>query len=175
MIKLAHLTLVILGVALMAGCAGTRMSVVQPSQLPSRLVERLAIAPGSGVLGDAISLELFNMGLTVVDANETVAIVGRAGLQEFEVTTTRGFAVLREKGIDAILVAKSVAAADGTPESASVRVTDTETGQIIAGITWQNGWGGMRGSIADRVMRKNLSQAASEIAKELIRRLGTAQ
>lgn len=167
---------VILAVPLLAaGCAGSKMSVVQPHQGPTQDISRVAIAPGSGVFGEAIGLELFNRGLTVVDAQEAVAIVGRAGLREFEITSTRGFEVLREKGIDAVLTAKSVDAGDGTPESASVRVTETKTGKVIAGVTWQNGWGGMRGSIADRTMRKNLTDAANEIASELVRRLQSSR
>ncbi len=94
-----------------------------------------------------------------------------AGLQEFEWTTTKGFEFLREMGIEAVLTARSVNGEDGTPESASVRVTDTANGQILAGITWQNGWGGQRGSVADRTMRKTLTQAANEIAQELLKRI----
>ena len=171
--KYANLIFLFFGLVLFVGCSGSKMSVVQPNNISSRTVNRIAIAPDSGVLGDAIGLELFNRGLTVVDTNEAVAIVGRVGLQTFEVTTKEGFTILRENGIDAVLVVKSVAATDGTPESASVRLTDTENGNIIVGITWQNGYGGMRGSVADRTMRKNLSQAANEIAKELVRRLGS--
>jgi hypothetical protein len=168
--RLVPFTLVV-GILSGGSCASSKMSLVEPRSVPSRTIGRLAIAPGSGVLGEAISLELFNRGMTIVDAQEAVAIVGRAGLQEFEVTSTKGFELLREKGIDAVLTAKSVNAADGTPESASVRVTDTTTGQVIAGLTWQNGWGGMRGSVADRAMRRNLTEAANEIAQELLKRL----
>ncbi len=116
-------------------------------------------------------MELFNSGITVVDANEASSIIGRAGLREFELTSTQGYSALREAGIEAVLAAKSVDAADGTPESASVRITSTVSGEIIAGITWQNGWGGQRGSIADRTMRKNLSEAAREIAREIMKRI----
>jgi len=164
-------SLILAGMVLSTACAGSKMSMVQPSPVPSLRLSRLAIAPGSGVLGDAIGLELFNRGLNITDANEADAIVARAGLKEFEITSTQGMEALRTRGIDAVLTAKSVAAADGTPESASVRVTDTSAGRVIAGIVWQNGWGGQRGSIADRVMRKNLSEAASEIADEIVKRL----
>ena len=50
---------------------------------------------------------------------------------------------------------------------ASVRMTSTESGALIAGVTWQNGFGGEAGSVVDRVMRKGLSQAAAEIANQL--------
>jgi len=164
--------IVVLGIFfLLAACSGSKISAVQQSAIPSHDISRIAIAPGSGVLGEAISVELFNRGFTVVDSNEATTILGRAGLKEYELTSSRGFAALREKGIEAVLVAKSVAEADQTPESASVRVTDTADGQIIAAITWQNGYGGRRGSVADRIMRKNLSDAANEIADELMTRL----
>ena len=60
----------------------------QPQE-PVQTVSRLAIAPGSGVLGEAIAVELFNSGLTVVDANEASTIIGRAGLREFKSTSAR--------------------------------------------------------------------------------------
>jgi len=167
--KLKMLIVVMLTI-LLSGCAGSKMSAMQNSKPVSHNINRIAIAPGSGPFGDAIGVELFNMGFQVVDANEAAAIIGRAGLKEFELYTPKGNAILREQGIEAVITAKAVAV-DGTPESASVRVTDTMDGHILAGITWQNGWGGMRGSIADRTMRKNLSSAAQDIAKELGGRL----
>jgi hypothetical protein len=50
-------------------------------------------------------------------------------------------------------------------------MTSTQTGEVLAGVTWQNGWGGMAGSISDRVMRKGLSEAASEISAALAERM----
>jgi hypothetical protein len=147
------------------------MSNSQPTKAPSQPVHRIAIAPGSGVFGDAISVEMFNLGYQVIDANEALTLLAREGLEEYEITTSRGYGALKKKGINAVLVAKAVSGFDGTPESASVRVTDTNTGAVIAAVTWQNGWGGMRGSIADRVMRKNLSEVATDVAKELDERL----
>jgi hypothetical protein len=38
-------------------------------------------------------------------------------------------------------------------------------------VTWQNGWGGYSGSDADRAMRKSTTEAAQEIATELITKL----
>lgn len=163
--------LILMLAPLLSGCASSRMSVATDPQTPVQAVSRLAIAPGSGVFGEALAVELFNSGITVVDANEATKIIGRVGLEEFDVTSAQGYTALREAGIEAVLAAKSVAAADGTPESASVRITSTMSGEILAGITWQNGWGGQRGSIADRTMRKNLSEAAREIAGEIMNRI----
>ncbi|SRR6266852_2258564 len=153
-----------------AGCAGSKMSMAQ-ARGPSRHVSQIAIAPGSGPFADAIATELFNRGVSVVDASQTASVIARVGLNEFEVTSTRGLSALRESGIEAVLVARGVAADDGTPESGSARVVATEDGAVVAAVSWQNGWGGHRGSIADRTMRKNLSEAASEIADALMQRM----
>jgi hypothetical protein len=53
-------------------------------------------------------------------------------------------------------------------------LSSTENGALIAGVTWQNGFGGQAGSVADRVMRKGLAQAATEIANELAGRIRPA-
>jgi len=168
----AAILLLLLGVLVLSGCASSKISVSSVPTGAAVKVDRIAIAPGSGVFGDAIAVELFNLGFTVVDSSETSRIAARVGLQEIEVTSDEGYAALREAGIEAVLSARAVSGTDGTPESASVRITSLKTGEIIAGVSWQNGWGGQRGSVADRTMRKNLSQAAREIAQEISKRLG---
>lgn len=161
----------LLSVLCTLACASSRMSASSVPAGKAVEVKRLAIAPGSGVLGDAIAVELFNRGLNIVDARESTSIMGRSGLQEFEFATDAGFSALRASGIDAVLIVKSATAIDETPESASVRITSVESGVILAGLTWQNGWGGMRGSVADRTMRKNLSAAAQEISDGILARI----
>ena len=155
---------------ILVGCAGSQMSTMKQTNPPAKNINVIAIAPGSGPFGDAIGVELFNLGFQIVDSNETAAIIGRAGLKEFEIYKPEGYSTFKERGIEAILTAKTVDV-NGVPESASVRITNTTDGTILVGVTWQNGWGGKRGSIADRTMRKNLSAAAQDIAKELSKRL----
>ena len=163
--------LVLLLTMILSACGSSKMSVTTDRQVPVQTVSRLAIAPGSGLLGEALAVELFNSGIPVVGAIEALTIIEHIGLTEFEFTSARGYAALRAAGIEAVLAAKSVDAADGTPENVSVRITSTKSGETVAGITWQNGWGGRRGSIADRSMRKNLSEAAREIAGEIRNRV----
>lgn len=170
-----YCSVVLLLAALISGCASSKMSVTMNPKASILTISSLAISPGSGVLGDALAVELFNTGITVVDANEAITIIGRVGLREFEMTSAQGYAALSDSGIEAVLSVKSVDADDGTPESASIRITSTSSGEIIAGITWQNGWGGQRGSVADRAMRKNLSEAAQEIAREITKRIRGAR
>jgi hypothetical protein len=118
-------------------------------------------------LGEAVAVELYNFGFRIVDEAETAKIAGRESAMEFEVAAGASLSSLSQKGIDALLVVKSVSSYDGTPQSASARITSTATGSTVAAVSWQNGWGGMKGSMADRTMRKDLSEAAREIAKGL--------
>jgi len=172
---LKNLFILFIGAALAGGCCigPAVMSDIGPSKLPDQPITRLAIAPGSGLLGDAIGLELFNRGLTVVDADESKAIMGRVGLKEFEIVEAQGLAALHEKGIEAVLIVKSNFAPDGVPESATIRIINTASGKLIVGIVWQNAWGGERGSPLDRMARKSLPGAAKDISEELLRRLGS--
>ena len=138
---------------------------------PDHAVETIALAPSGGLLADAIGVELFNHGLVVVDTAETSNLFARLNLHEAEVSQPRNLSVLRGEGIDAYLMVKSAAGYDGLPQSATARLTSTHNSKLLVGVTWQNGWGGMHGSIADRVMRQDLTGAAEKIAKEIIRRL----
>ena len=154
---------------LIGGCGNSNISGIQSDCN----IEKIAIASGSGVLGDAVGVELFNRGFTIIDSQETTAIIGRMGLKEFEVTSASGYEALKEKGIDAVLSVKTVDADDGTPESASVRITDTSTGQVITGLTWQNKKMGSK--LVYILTRKNLSDAAKEIAEKLSKRIKPKQ
>ena len=167
---LVSIVSVIAMVALVA-CAGSRVTETTRTEYRGVGIRSVAIAPGGGPITDAIGVELFNLGINVVDAEQTMSILGRVGLTEFQITTKESFQALRNAGADAVLVVKSVMANDGTPESAVARLTLTSTSELVAGITWQNGWGGQRGSIADRIMRQNLAEAATQIAKELVKRM----
>ena len=129
------------------------------------------MAPGGGLLADAVAVELANRGFTVIDPATTSNLLIRLNVTEIEVAQPEGLAKLNTQGIDAYLVVRAAGGSDGRPESASARMNSTQTGQVLAGVTWQNGWGGRAGSPADRVMRKNLSEAANEIASALAQRV----
>lgn len=155
----------------LAACASSRVST-QSSVAPlPHPVRAIAFAPGGGLLADAVGIELANRGFNVVDTAEATNMLVRTGLTETEIAQPAGLAALRERNIDAVLVVKTADAPNGTPQSASARMTSTHTGQMIGGVTWQNGWGGMAGSPADRIMRQDLGDAANEIADELAKRL----
>jgi hypothetical protein len=92
----------------------------------------------------------------------------RLNIDEVEIAMPQGLEKLKGKGIAAFLTIKSPGAYDGQVQSASARASSTHTGRIIAGVSWQNGWGGQAGSVVDRTMRKGLAEAAQEIADALV-------
>ena len=156
---------------LLSACATARIAQSTRNSYAGPTIHAIALAPGGGALADAIGVELFNDGITVIDPDQTKAILGHVGISEFQIASPESYAALHGAGADAVLIVKAVMTQDGTPESASVRLSGTSHGEVIAGLTWQNGWGGMRGSIADRTMRKNLADAASEISSTLMKRM----
>jgi hypothetical protein len=131
----------------------------------------IALVPGGGLMADAVGVELANRGFTVIDPASTSNMMIRLNLNEVEIARPEGMAKLRDQGIDALLVVKTAGGYDQQPQSASARMNSTRSGQLLAGVTWQNGYGGMAGSPADRIMRKGLSEAAAEIADALAARV----
>jgi hypothetical protein len=162
------LTLAILPTALM-GCASSKVSSSVPNGTHSsaQSVRAIAMAPGGGLLSEAVAIELSNRGFNVIDSPSTTKLLVRLDMSELELSKPEGLAKLQAQGIDAYLSVKGLGAQDGRPISCSARLNSTSTGKVIVGVTWQNGWGGGAGSIADRTMRKGLTEAATEIAAEL--------
>ena len=152
---------------LVFGCASSKVSQTINTTHSGPKIRAVALSPGGGVLADAIGVELFNRGFTVMDPSQAGTLLGRSDLTEFEIATSPNLQALSEKGVDALLVVKSANAADGKPQSASVRLTNTKTQQVVAAVSWQNGWGGQAGSMADRTMRKDVADAAKEIVDTL--------
>lgn len=156
---------------MLAACGSASVSMAPAVVQSGHPVKVIAFASGGGVLADAVAVELANRGFTVVDPGSTSGLIARMGLTEFEVSMPIGLARLKEQGIDAYLTIRSAGGSEGSPASASARITSTHNGQVLGGLTWQNGWGGQEGSPADRVMRSGLTQAASQIAEALVTRI----
>ncbi len=156
---------------LSSGCAPSRVSVMQNLAPLEHPVKTIALAPSGGVLADSIGLELFGNNFRVVDTQQTSNILVRLNLNELEIMEPKSMAALKERGIDAILLVRSVAGYDNLPQSASVRVISTSSFNLVAGVSWQNGRGGVQGSPADRGMRKDVVEAAQEISRALIKQL----
>jgi hypothetical protein len=157
--------------AFTVACAGASISTPQSLQPLPEPIESVALAPSGGVLADAIGTELFGRGFRVIDTRGTSNYLVRLNLDEIELMQPKSLSAIRERGINAVLSCSSVAGDDNKPQSATVRVVSTSTGELIAAVSWQNGRGGQEGSIADRTMRKDIVAAAQQIAEELARQL----
>lgn len=158
-------------IVITTGCATSKMSSSPVASQVKHSVSVIALAPGGGLLTDAVGIELANLGFTIIDPSSTSSMMVRLNLNEIEITRPEGLAKLKDQGIDAFLIVRTAGGYDQQPQSAGVRMNSTHNGKLLAGITWQNGYGGMAGSPADRVMRKGLSEAAIEIATALSKRV----
>ena len=67
--------LAVAGAFTVAGCSGSQVSVTQPPGAEITPIHRIAIMPGSGVLGDSIAKVLNDRGVNVTMASETDAIL----------------------------------------------------------------------------------------------------
>ncbi len=149
-------------------CASSKVTLSR-GYIPPDFV--IALAPSGGVLAEAIGIELFNKGFTIIDTTQMSNLMIRYNMTEIEFFKPQNLKVLKKEGIDGILTVKSVTGYDGKPQSATVRINSTKAGsEIIAGVSWQNGWGGRPGSISDRSKRKDITGAAKEIVRALIKK-----
>jgi len=150
------------------GCAIAPQVNVARSQIPlEKPVRTIALMPSGGILADAIGLELLRFSFNIIDTGKVSSLMIRANLTEIEITQPHNLSRLFTDGIDAVILVKSVAGYDGRPQSASVKIVHTQTGQLIAGANWQNGRGGVQGSQADQNARVDLAIAAQQIADSL--------
>ena len=146
---------------LIIGCAGSKLNISKSTYSVS--VNTIALMPSGGVMADAIGIELLNYGFNVFDTAITTSRMVRLNLAEVEFANPQNLRRLSDDGIDTILIVKTVAGYDNRPNSATVRLVATKTGQLIIGGTWQNAKAGRMGSPADGVMRKDISAAAKEL------------
>jgi hypothetical protein len=134
-------------------------------------VKTIAMMPGGGLMADAVAVELANKGFTILDPASTTSLITRVNAKEIETGHPESLSKIRAQGVDAILQVRAAVSSDGEPQSASARMTSTHNSMLIAGVTWQNARAGEEGSIADRTVKKGLSDAAAQIANELASRL----
>ena len=158
-----------------SGCATSQISsaptLAAHAGAPSIEIKAIAMSPDGGLLADAVAVELNNRGYVIIDSGSTSRMMIRLNLNEVDIALPVGLAKLKEQGIDAVLSVRSAGGYDDQPQSASARLSSTATGRVVAGISWQNGWGGQAGSLIDRAMRKGLAQAAKDIADGLMKNL----
>lgn len=153
------------------GCAAPRINVIPNANLRKGQIRTIAIAPTGDMLADAVGLELMQLGLRVIDSGIIKNLLLRAGLAETDISNPDFLSSLSEDGIDAIIITNAVAGYDGRPQNVTVKVVLTINGELAAGATWQNGYGGAQGSAMDRDFRSDFAAAAKQIANALAKPL----
>ena len=130
-------------IGLIASCASRH---AQPTAKQVFPIRSIAIVAGDA-LASAVGTELFNQGFKTFEVPAT---------QQF---TSNALQSLAARGVDAVLVVRSTKRGfDPFPESASLRLVRTQTGETVASPAW---------SRSEQTVPKSLT----EIARELVRTL----
>ena len=154
----------------LTGCGSSKMYLrtTEMNESDKHSIHTIAMMPGGGLLSEAIGIELFNRGYQVYDSDQMTNFIVRSNMiNEFELIKPQNLRLLREEGIDAYLSVKFTTDYAGTPRNVSARLSSASTGKLLAGLTWENGWGCARGSGCDRKMHKSIPETAIEIAQGL--------
>jgi hypothetical protein len=135
-------------ISVIASCASRH---APPTGKHVRPIRSIAIVSGDP-LANAIAIELFNQGFRTFEVPATQELTPKA-LQS-----------LALRGVDGVLVVRSTRGYP-IPESASVRLVSTQTGENVAAFTWPNS---VPGSPADPMVRKKLTDVAQELVRTLL-------
>jgi hypothetical protein len=131
-------------ISLIASCASRHAPTIARQPPPIRSI---AIVTGDP-LASPIGIELFNEGFKTFQLPATQDLMPKA-LQS-----------LASRGVDGVLVVKSTKRGfDPLPESASLRLLRTQTGETVAALAW---------SKSDRMVPKNLTDIAREVVRALL-------
>ncbi len=154
-----------------AGCAGAKITEMVHPPWSGSQIQSIAIDPRGGIMGAEIAMHLNSGSLRVLDADQTTQLARRVGIDAYHVNSPEGLEALRNGGAEALLVLRTVLGWDGNPQIVTARLIDTRTAEVITGFSWENGWGGDVGSVADRAMRKSVPEAARHISATLLNRI----
>ncbi len=129
----------------------------------------VAVAPGGGEVSHAIAIELEQRGYTVVDGPATSRLMSKLQVSELDIAMPQGLSSFAKEGVDAVLFVTTSGSAQDL-QRATVRLTRTRDAQLVAGVNWQNSMGVDKLSGASTGLRKSVTEAAGEIANELVAR-----
>ena len=153
------------------GCGRPRMFYAQPKTPPGHPIKTIALFPNDDLMAKAIGSELSSIGYDIVGSGAVSDLMARSRLDESRILLPENLQILKDKGIDAYLFVTTSGGRDGFLQKATVRVNSTHNGELVSGVVWQNAWAGQEESVADRIIRKNIPQAAEQIAKRLAKEL----
>lgn len=88
---------------ILTGCASSKVSTLPTKETPKHNVETIALAPDGGLLADAVGIELFNKGFTVIEPADTSRLLVRLDLSEIDLSKPQNLRKLKDQGIDSTL------------------------------------------------------------------------
>lgn len=127
-------------VMLLSGCASP--AVVQNPYVRTAVtpVDRLALAPGSGALGEAVAAALTARGFYVMPADEVAVLMRQGGAGTLNAPVLGGLGFLVPPNIHGVLEVKGDAPGEA-PVSARATVLRVPDGARIAESRWRNRFG----------------------------------
>jgi hypothetical protein len=140
-------------VLLLNGCAASRVTPVGRFHSIEPPLTRIALAPNGGTFADLLGMELAGQGYTIVDTGSTLALLVFMQKTPDDLLSPQVMAMLKQRGIDAVLVVQKVDGKNGPLQTVHIRLYSTEQVAEIGGIDWENGW-----------IRLGVLEAAEEIA-----------
>lgn len=159
---------IVIGGLILGGCSGA--SVRSSGHIPESLMNSSVAFAGDDALSEALSGEFLSCGFTVVERSRLMSVLEEhhlsfSGILEKENADKIG----KILNVDALVYASIVpAAAFGDRlASATVKIVDIKTGQIVLASNYSNGGGGAAGSPADAQMKQKLPASARLIAREI--------
>jgi len=176
--RILNLAVWTLCAAALSGCGGSKLVMTGAATAPEP-VGLMALESSEPTFGRELSQQLSALGYNVIDNSKTASLLHRLGRRGYPVEESETLAALRSCLVDAVLTARTDAAAamgfnmgSTLLDKVQLRLIKTSSGETVAGMDWTNSWGGMPGSPADGMMRKSTPAAARELAAALAQRLG---
>jgi hypothetical protein len=113
----------------------------------------IALAPNGGIFADLIGAELAAQGYTIIDTGATLALLVFTHMVQDDILDPDLMAMLKGRGIDAVLIVRKVDDTDRLPQTVHMRLHSTATMADVGGVDWQNSW-----------FRRGMLESAQEIA-----------
>jgi hypothetical protein len=151
--SLIRTLLMLCPVLLLNGCAASRVTSVGHFHSIDPPLTKIALAPNGGTFADLLGMELAGQGYAIVDTGSTLALLVLMRMTPDDLLSPQVMAMLKRRGIDAVLVVQKVEGKNGLLQTAHIRLYSTEHAAEIGGIDWENGW-----------IRLGVLEAAEEIA-----------
>jgi hypothetical protein len=153
-----HPLLVLSLLLLLSGCAAGQVTSVGSFQSLDPPLKTIALAPNGGIFADLIGIELSGQGYTIIDSGSTLALLLLMQQNANDLLNPQLLSILKQRGIDAVMVVQKVDGKDGLPQTIHLRLHSTDRLTEIGGIDWENSW-----------IRRGVLEAAQEVASGMVK------